>query len=514
MTDTASSILEIASLSKHFGGAQALDRLDFSVGRGEVHGLLGQNGSGKSTLIKILAGFHEPDEGARLRVADRDVALPLTPGQFRSLGIAFVHQHLGLSPHLSVLENFLLGRHATAARWYIPWAQEGRRAQELFQHYGLDIDPNQSVNSLSSVARAQLAVIRAFDQFEQFPGAPIRLLILDEPTPFLPARDVEHLFDLVRKLVADGASVIFVSHDIDEALTITDRITVLRDGRLVGTVDTHDVTKSELVKMIVGRAVDLDAMRPPVRSHGPVKVRIAGLSGASLRDVSMSLRAGEVLGLTGLIGSGYEDTVTLIYGAEQASAGTLTIDETDHEISRMTPHRAIDAGMVLIPADRLEEGIVPTLPISDNATLPLVDRWAGGLHVSSRRKRGVTTALNETYDVRPRDPGLLIGNLSGGNQQKVVLAKWFQTAPSLILLLEPTQGVDIGAREQVFHIIQTMTENGAAVLCASSDHEQLTAICDRVIVFARGTPVAEIAGSDISKAALARLSYGSLADAA
>ncbi len=514
MTQAAPAILEIAGLSKHFGGAKALDRLDFSIRRGEVHGLLGQNGSGKSTLIKILAGFHAPDDGARLHVAGREVALPLTPGQFQALGIAFVHQHLGLSPHLSVLENFLVGRHATSSRWCIPWAQEARRAEALFRRYGLDIDPHQPVDRLSSVARAQLAVIRAFDQFERTPDAPIRLLILDEPTPFLPARDVEHLFRLVRELVADGASVIFVSHDIDEALTITDRITVLRDGRLVGTAETPAVTKGELVKMIVGRAVDLDTMRPAARDHGPVKVRITGLTGASLDNVSISLGTGEVVGLTGLIGSGYEDAVTLIYGADKASAGTLTIGDNDHEISRMTPYRAIKAGMVLIPADRLEEGIVPTLPVTDNATLPLIGRWAGGFLVSNRRKRDAAAAVNKAYDVRPPDPGTLIGNLSGGNQQKVVLAKWFQTSPEFILLIEPTQGVDVGAREQVFGIIQTMAENGAAVLCASSDHEQLTAICDRVIVFARGRTVAEIAGNEISKSAIARLTYSALDDAA
>lgn len=505
-----SPILSIRNLSKSFGGARALDGVDFVVGPGEVHGLLGQNGSGKSTLIKILAGFHEPDPGAQLTVGGAEVPLPLSTGQFRNLGISFVHQHLGLVPSMSVLENLLIGEHAATARLRIPWRSEAARARALFQRFGLTLDPEERVERLSSVAKAQLAIVRAFDQLQRSPQTKVKILILDEPTPFLPANDVQKLFRLVRDLVNEGASVIFVSHDIDEVMEITDRVTVLRDGRITGTVETAEIGKDEIVRMIVGRSVDLEMLRPPPRKHGPVKVTIEDLHGPNLFGFSISLRAGEVVGLTGLIGSGYDDAVHLVYGAVRAAAGRLLIDQSEHELSRMTPDRAISAGVVLVPGDRLTSGVIATLSVTDNMTLPILGLSNGGWFILGKKMDKVTRDLNEAYDVRPRDPSRLVGQLSGGNQQKVVLAKWFQIAPQLILLDEPTQGVDIGAREQVFQTIQRMSEAGACVICASSDHEQLAALCDRVVVLARGRQVAQIAGKEISKSAIAELCYTSL----
>jgi ribose transport system ATP-binding protein len=509
-TPAAAPVLQIENLSKHFGGARALDNVGLVVERGEVHGLLGQNGSGKSTLIKILAGFHEPDPGARLRISGAEIDLPLKPGDFRRLGISFVHQHLGLVPSMSVLENLLIGDHATAPKWKIGWDKEAARARALFARFGMSLDPNAEIGTLSSVERAQVAIIRAFDQLKRGSDASTQLLILDEPTPFLPAADVQKLFRLLRDLVAEGASVIFVSHDIDEVMEITDRVTVLRDGRVAGTLRTPEARKGDIVKMIVGRAVELERLRPPVRELGPEKVSIEGLSGPNVSDFSLSLRAGEVVGLTGLIGSGYDDVVHLAYGSMKGTAGRLRVGDRTLDLARVTPDRAIAAGIVLIPGDRLQDGAVATLSVTDNATLPVLNRSLGGWAISKARMDALTMQLAEAFDVRPRDPSRLLGQLSGGNQQKVVLAKWFQIAPELILLDEPTQGVDIGAREQVFRTIRRMSDEGACVICASSDHEQLAAICDRVVVLARGRAVATISGAAISKAAIAELCYNSL----
>jgi ribose transport system ATP-binding protein len=502
-------VIEIRNLSKQFGGVRALDRVDLAIARREVHGLLGQNGSGKSTLIKILAGFHEPDAGARLAISGRDTPLPLPPGGFRQHGISFVHQNLGLIPSLTVLENLLAGDLATESRWRINWRREAERAAELFNRYRLPITPLDPVSRLTPVQRALLAIVRAFDQLQRTrvhadsPG----LLVLDEPTPFLPASDVEQLFRLVRDIVADGASVVFVSHDIDEVLQITDRATVLRDGRVAGSFETRNVTKDQIVEMIVGRRVDLEHARSSAREHREPAVSVSGLSGGTIDDFSVSLGKGEVVGLTGLIGSGYDEVVYLAYGATQADTGVLSIDRKAFQLSDMSPSQAIEAGCVLIPGDRQNAGAVGSITVLDNVSLPVLSsltrKWS--IRDSSLGKNAAELA--DRFDIRPRDPSLLFSALSGGNQQKVLLAKWLQMRPRLILLDEPTQGVDVGAREQVFDAIRAATEAGACVLCASSDYEQLAAICDRVLVFNRGRATAELSGEHVSKSSIAQACY-------
>lgn len=502
----AASALRIENLSKHFGGSRVLSKVTIDIRRGEVHGLLGQNGSGKSTFIKILAGFHAPDPGARLFVGGEPAELPLPPGAFRRLGIAFVHQHLGLVPSMTVLENLLVGEHATESRWLIRWGRQARRAASLFARFGLSLDPLAPVERLSSVERALLAIVRAFDQLEQTPGTATRLLILDEPTPFLPAQDVQKLFALVRAIVAEGASVLFVSHDIDEVSEITDRITVLRDGSVAGALDTGASRKSDIVELIVGRAVDLSGRRQSP-TMGRQRLAVDGLRGRAVKGFSLQVRGGEVVGLTGLIGSGYDDILNLCFGAVPAESGTLTLDGETRRLEIMTPYDSVGAGIVLIPGNRLAAGIVPTLSVTDNVTLPILPRFGGGWFLSRQAMNSRAAELSEAFDVRPRDPEMPMSALSGGNQQKVVLSKWFQIQPKVVLLDEPTQGVDIGAREQVFGEIRKMAEQGAAILCASSDHEQLAAICDRILVLSRGRVVASLEGAAISKTAIAEACY-------
>jgi ribose transport system ATP-binding protein len=501
-------VLQIERLSKSFGGARALDDVSLTVGHGEVHGLLGQNGSGKSTLIKILSGFHEPDGSPSIVIDGSPVSLPVGPAELREHGVSFVHQHLGLMPSLTVLENLMLPDLAADRRWFLGWGQEAHRASKLFARYDLALDPLRQVSDLTPVERAQLAIVRAFDQLRRRGAEKARgLLVLDEPTPFLPAHDVEALFRLVREIVADGASVIFVSHDIDEVLEITDRATVLRDGRLAGTFETSAMSKADVIRLIVGQHVDLESMRPPAKTLGAPNVVIENLRGGVLESFSISVSPGEVVGLTGLIGSGYDEVIYRTYGATPAGAGTLTIDGFSREIDQMSPRRAIDAGCVLIPGDRIAAGAVASLSVTENVSQPVMGRISRGWALSESALARNAAALAEAFDVRPRDPALLFGSLSGGNQQKVLLAKWFQTKPRLILLDEPTQGVDVGARAHVFAAIEQAARQGAAVLCASSDYEQLTAICDRVLVFNRGRVVAELKGPAINKSAIARACY-------
>jgi ribose transport system ATP-binding protein len=507
------SALEFSGLSKTFGGQQALRSVDFSVAAGEVHGLLGQNGSGKSTLIKILAGFHAPDPGATLRIAGQDVPLPLPPGGVRPFGVAFVHQHLGLIPPVTVLENLLLtrlsGRGGIARPWAIDWARERTAARGLFERYGLDIDPGVPVSRLSSVERALVAIVRAVEEIAVGPARSGHgVLVLDEPTPFLPRADVDRLFTLVRRVVAAGASVIFVSHDIDEVLEITDRATVLRDGQVAGVMVTANATRETVVGMIVGRQLQRGPSRSVAVRGGSAAVTVENLSGGQVADISLSLRGGEIVGLTGLLGSGYEQVPYLIYGALQAQSGTLMLGSERIDLTALTPAAAIKAGLVLIPGDRPVAGGVGALPIVDNVTLPALASRFRPFLLRRGAMLAASRSLGERFGVVPNRPMLPLASLSGGNQQKVILAKWLQLSPKLILLDEPTQGVDVGARQTVYQAIRDAAATGACVVCASSDAEQLAEICDRVVVLGRGRIAAELTQPALSKHAITECCYG------
>lgn len=499
--DDAPPFLRIEALSKHFAGAQALADVSLEVRRHEVHGLLGHNGSGKSTLIKVLAGFHAPDAGARIWIRGEEIALPMPSGKARDLGISFVHQHLGLIPSLTVLENLLLGDMATQARWRIDWRREAIAARELFARYGIDLDPATTVTEVSPVQRALLAIVRAFRDLGRNHGE--GLLILDEPTPFLPHKDVQRLFALVRQVVAEGASVIFVSHDIDEVLEITDRATVLRDGRVAGTFATTGMGKEEIVEMIVGHRLARQGKAPSVAKPS-VALRVEALDGAVVRHANFEVAEGEILGLTGLIGSGYDEVPYLLYGATTAQAGTLQMaGGPPRRIDAQKPARAIDQGMVLIPGDRQNNAVMGTLSVAENLGMPVYDRATHPWAVSGAKLEANARRLAEAFDVRPRDPTLLLQNLSGGNQQKAVMAKWLQLEPRTILLDEPTQGVDVGAREQLFEHLRNAAARGAAIVLASSDFEQLEALCDRVLIFGHGRIAVELRGAQVSKSAIA-----------
>ncbi len=496
--------LSIRNLSKRFGGALALDDVSLDVAVGEVHGLLGQNGSGKSTLIKVLSGFHVPEPGAALRVYGEPVGLPIDTTDPRRRRIAFVHQNLGLIPTISVLENLRLEEFATRTSAFINWRAEARRASEDFARFGLDIDPNRPLSELRQVERAMVAIIRAFCSLNAAAtdGKGAGILVLDEPTPFLPRDGVEQLFALVRSITAKGASVIFVSHDIDEVVEITDRVTVLRDGRVSGTLESAEASHSAFVELIIGRKVELYQTRHRDLSGQPAAARLSGLRGNVVRDVNITLREGEVVGLTGLIGSGFDEVPYLVFGAAKAVAGTVEVAGVPTPAGVMTPQDAIAKGMALLPADRLARAGVAELSAADNLTLPILDRFWTALGLDWTRLRSWSAEQCTAYEVRPNRPDLALRNFSGGNQQKILMAKWLQNHPTLLMLDEPTQGVDVGARQKIFEALDTAKAKGTAILCASTDAEQLAQLCDRVLVFSKGAVIAELIGSEISKDAI------------
>jgi ribose transport system ATP-binding protein len=502
--------LEVLHLSKSFGGAQALKDVTFSVGPAQIHGLLGQNGSGKSTFVKILAGFHRPDPGSLIRLAGQRVELPLRAAQLSQRGLSFVHQNLGLIPSLTVLENLRIAALTATDRWRIVWKHEHQAARAAFERLDLDIDPRARVQSLSQVDRALVAIVRAFEAVratQAVHGSP-GLLLLDEPTPFLPQQGVERLFSLMRRIVSEGASVIFISHDIDEIRDITDSGTVLRDGRVVGSFKTRESSREALIELIVGRKVArLDTSRRKLSAEAPVAIR--QLAGPGLSPINLDLQRSEILGLTGLVGAGHERVLYHLFGAARPMSGTLTLNASRIDLPTLTPRRALAHRIALLPGDRQGASGIGTLNVVDNLFLPDVGGFFRTGWLRRQEMHQTAARIMAEYEARPAVPTMRLGALSGGNAQKLLLARWLRLKPQLLLLEEPTQGVDVGTRQLLLQAVQSIANDGAVVLCASSDHEQLAELCDRVLIFAGGTIVDSLSGADLTKQLIGERCYRS-----
>ena len=501
-------VLDVQALSKSFNGVRALQGVNLQINPGEVHGLLGANGCGKSTLIKILAGFYQA-EGGRIHVNGREIALPLGPRGLRQQGVAFVHQDLGLVPDSTVLEHLALDFYGANSLFKrINWASERNRATELLNRFDVDVDPSAMVDTLSPVQRAMVAVVRAVGDQEsegqEFSGS--KLLVLDEPTVFLPSEQVDLLLTLLQKLKERGDSVLLVSHDLDEVLASTDRVTVLRDGQLIGSRNTKQSTRADVVEMILGLR-EVQTVRSTFVNASDVKTLLSAdnISGERVRDLSFELRAGEVLGVTGLAGSGFEELPELLFGARPLRAGSVTVAE--EEMRHASPAKLMSRQVVLIPADRKADGAAQGLTMVENLSLPFVSDHGRGWKIGWQKLRVQAQAICQRLNVVPPNVELTFGNLSGGNQQKALIGKWLETKPEVMLLNEPTQGVDIGARREIFKLIRATVSNGVAVLCATSDYEQLVEMADRVIILSNGRLNGELVGSEITKDSLAASVY-------
>jgi ribose transport system ATP-binding protein len=488
------AVLSARNVSKTFSGRTVLRTLDLDVRAGEVHGLVGQNGSGKSTFIKILAGYHGPDEGATLTIAGKPVALPLTPGQPQVLGLSFVHQDLGLVPEMTVLENLRVGSYETGFGWRVHWRRERRHVREALRQFGLGhISPSTQVDTLRDVERAMIAIVRALDRLK---GLSQGVLVLDEPTAYLPRDGVERLFNAVGTVAAAGFGVLFVTHRLDEVRALTNRVTILRDGAHVETADTADLSERDLIERILGRS--LGDLYPTVHhKRGDVALTARNLRGAGVRSCSLTVHRGEILGLTGLLGMGQEQVPHLLFGSQPASGGEVTVGDRELRLAKLTPRKAIEAGLALLPANRLRDGAAQAATVTENVTLPTLSSYfSRGLLQHRRERRSVAEQLRR-FQVSPPEPTRVFAKLSGGNQQKAVLAKWFATHPRIFLLHEPTQGVDIGAKQQIFAQIRDLAEAGGAVIIASVEYADLAHLCDGVLVFRDGDVVAELRGEDL-----------------
>jgi ribose transport system ATP-binding protein len=483
----------VRGLSKAFGARTVLSSLDIHVAAGEVHALLGQNGSGKSTFIKILTGYHAPEPGAEAEIFGVPAPLPFHGGEARHLGLAFVHQDLGLAPDLTVLENVCLGRYRTGPGHRIRWRAERQRVRASLERFGVDVDPEARVRDLPEADRAIVAIVRATDGLEEVERG---ILVLDEPTVYLPRDAVEQLFHTVRQTAAAGHAVMLVTHRLEEVFAIADRATVLRDGRSVATVDVAQTTERELVAHILGRSID--ALFPQAAKPAEDCVlRARGVGGRTIGALDFDLRRGEVLGVSGLVGMGLEELPYLLFGAQDAR-GTLELDGAHLQLSSMTPRRAIDAGLVLLPADRLERGGVERASLTENLTLATLGTWFEGGRLRHGKEQSRSTELLSRFQVSPPLPDLPFAMLSGGNQQKVLLAKWFEADPRAFVMHEPTQGVDVGARQQIFREIREAAARGVGFIVASVEYGELANLCDRVIVLRDGQGVGELSGDDLT----------------
>lgn len=515
-------VLEMRHITMRFGSFRALKDVDFLVNQGEIVALLGENGSGKSTLVKVLAGVNAPDAGAEMYLGGRPVPLPLAPGQFRDLGLSFVHQDLGLARTLTVAENLVVAESGSVhSRRPINWRAERRRIRRLLDSYQVTIDPATVIDRLPPVGQALVAIVRAAEELRAYrlrDDVARSILFLDEPTVFLPESEVEFLFDLIRTVVREGASVVFISHDLSAVRTVCDRAVVLRDGEVAGRTALAGISDERLVELIVGQAagkrVEFSHRRAGDGRLAKSLFEVRGLRGGRVADVSLDVRGTEIVGLAGLLGSGAEDVPYLLFGSAAGAAGSMRVDGWTVSVPRLKPFEAVHRKVALVPADRRRDGIAPALTVAENATILVNDEHTSFGRLRLRRLRKVVRDLLDRFNVRPRDPGAPAWQLSGGNQQRVVLAKWLEINPKLLLLHEPTQGVDVAARAQIYRMVRDATDGGMATLWVSSDFEELAAVCDRVIIVAAGLVRAELSGDEVTEEKISSAVYYYSTDAA
>jgi ribose transport system ATP-binding protein len=485
--------LALRNLSKKFGGRSALRDVDLVVRPGEIHALVGQNGSGKSTLIKVLAGLHEPEHGASASVDGRGLRLPPTPSDLRAAGISFVHQDLGLVNDFSVAENICVGRFPTSSPGFISRRRQTTAARDVLDRLGVDIDPTTLVGELGAFQRAMVAIARGL--LTQRPGRGV--IVLDESTRALPQDSLAEVYSVLDRIRRGGGSVVMTSHNLEEVVRLADRVTVLRDGRVAAAgLTAGEATTAQIATAMLGYELEHHPARRKSNVGERSALTVAGLSGGALAGFDLDVRAGEIVGVTGLAGSGFEAVPYLLAGAAPAREGRLEIFGHPVPLKRATPGRMLDAGITLIPERRQREGLAVEMTVADNVTLPRLRRngrpWWIGSTWRAREVDGVIRRLG----VVPADPELTVRQLSGGNQQKILLGKWLAGEPEILLLHEPTQAVDVAARRDILLAIGAVADSGAGVVIASLEATDLATVCDRVIVVRAGRSAIELVAPD------------------
>ncbi|OKO84138.1 sugar ABC transporter ATP-binding protein [Bradyrhizobium sp. AS23.2] len=479
-------ILEMRGVSKSFFGIKALRAVDLTVYAGEIHALMGENGAGKSTLMKILSGAYRPDPGGEIRIEGQSVRIEGPLGG-RAAGISIIYQELSLAPNLTVAENIYLGREISSSGLLARGAmREG--VGPILQRLGADFSPSTLVAHLSMGQRQLVEIARALH-------ARSKILIMDEPTTALSAGESERLFALIRQLRAEGLAIIYISHRMDEVYALGDRVTVLRDGRLVGSLDKADIRADTIVRLMVGRDVSsfYKKEHDPDGGRGhPVLAAIDMADGQRVKGCSLTVHAGEVVGLAGLIGAGRTELALLIIGAGTRTSGRVEVE--GHEVNIRTPGEALEAGLAYLTEDRKALGLFLDMSCLDNINLAVLGHDAKlGCILDRDKARDRANKAFTSLNIRAANVGVSAGGLSGGNQQKVLLSRLLAIAPKVLILDEPTRGVDVGAKSEIYSIIDNLAKSGTAILVISSDLPEIIGICDRVIVMRAGRIAGEVA---------------------
>jgi rhamnose transport system ATP-binding protein len=485
------ALLSARGISKQFAGVDVLSDIDFDLDKGEIHALLGENGAGKSTLAKIIAGVHRPTRGT-LSLNGREIEVP-SPHAAQNLGITLIHQEPISFPDLSVAENLVLGREAGGPLSRVPWAAMVAEARRLMDQLGVRLDVTRAMRGLSIADQQMVEIARAL-------ASDARVIVMDEPTAPLTPKEVATLFDIARKLRAKGHSIIFISHRLSEVRELCDRVTIFRDGRKVATDLTKNLSDTEIIRLMIGRAVKDYHGKGSTRT-GEVALKVTGLSRAGLfRDISFTLHKGEILGLGGLVGAGRTDVARALFGIAPAESGAIAVDGRPVDIRN--PSDAIDVGLAFVPEDRAVAGIFRSLSVEDNITAAVPDKIAPGGIINRSTERALAADFVKRLSIRLASIRQPIGELSGGNQQKAILSRWLLTDPRVLILDEPTRGIDVGVKAEFYEMIGQLAADGRAILLISSEMPELLSLCDRILVMSEGHLTADIPRAEASEEAI------------
>jgi rhamnose transport system ATP-binding protein len=479
-----SALLELKTIAKSFGAVRALRGVSFDLRAGEIHALLGENGAGKSTLIKVITGAHQPDSGT-IEIDGKLVAR-LTPASAHALGVAAIYQQPALFPDLSVTENIALALEKPSPASRVRWHARRLRATELLKRVGANIDPDAEVRQLSMPEQQLVEIARAL-------GTGARILILDEPTASLTRKEVELLYSVLRDLRSRGVGAVYISHRLEEIFSIADRVTVLRDGESVGTNEVGRINEAQLIRMMVGREVST-IYPPPENDPGKVALRLrkVGCGASGVHDVSCELRAGEVLGLAGLVGAGRTELARVLFGITPADSGEILLG--GGTVTIKSPRQAVEHGIAYVPEDRRRHGVILEMPVAANISLSVHPELFPGGWLRYSAERELAHSYVEDLAIKTASVDAPVSSLSGGNQQKVALARWLATKPRVLILDEPTQGVDIGAKAEIHKLIRRLAAQGMAVMMISSDLPEILGMSDRIAVMRGGTISASFLG--------------------
>jgi ribose transport system ATP-binding protein len=497
---TAPPFVSVNSISKAYGGAQALKGASLSILPGETHGLVGANGAGKSTFIRILAGLTQPDGGEIFVEGKRVVSE--TPHQANELGMSFIHQELAFVPGMNVLENIMLGLPKRTRFGIVDWSSIAREIAPIAKRVGLTAPLGASVNGLPTAENWLINITRALVR-------KARLIVMDEPTAALSPAESERLFSIIRDLRSSGVAILYVSHRLDEILDLCQRVTVFRDGRSVAELADAKLTRETLVEAIVGGTIEGLRKNTGPAPTGQIVLSARGLRRApKVNEISFDLKKGEVLGLGGLVGAGRSEVARLLFGADRPDKGAMTLE--GKRFAPRSPAAAVKAGLGFVPEERRAEGLILSKSLAFNIGLANLDAIVFNPmlpFISRSRRRGLAERTIRDLAIKTASIETPVGKLSGGNQQKVVIGRWLQSKPKVLILDEPTRGVDVGARAEIHRLIRTLASGGMAVLVISSEPEELPDLCDRVLVMAEGRVVSELAGDSLTRHRIISASY-------